>query len=213
VFTARYALSPYIKQIRFVFKGLSFSIAQSNKHFTSSEGLLFEFHENRAICLASNAGPSNSQLAGNMSPATQCCFARGDIQNEKTVFNPCTWQSRDKTPKQFWKLASCVFMETYEYINHLFCRNVLNISSPEPTLCSAFFANFFYYQYFFFFAQVKLYVWLYAYLHTLHSACWTSCCNAPVLCVFQQTINTCPSTVPGQHRRALRGGDGTQCRL
>jgi hypothetical protein len=43
VFTARYALSPYIKQIRFVFKGLK--CAQSAKHFRfSSKPLYHAFH-------------------------------------------------------------------------------------------------------------------------------------------------------------------------
>jgi hypothetical protein len=37
VFTARYALSPYIKQIRFVFKGL-----RKNKHFVRSFHLFFQ---------------------------------------------------------------------------------------------------------------------------------------------------------------------------
>jgi hypothetical protein len=42
VFTARYALSPYIKQIRFVFKGLITNNSKFIEYNTFTEGVTFE---------------------------------------------------------------------------------------------------------------------------------------------------------------------------
>jgi hypothetical protein len=62
VFTARYALSPYIKQIRFVFKGLNF-ILRVHPQYSSSQPRLPYFHFVRfVVCLKALTRFSQSQL-------------------------------------------------------------------------------------------------------------------------------------------------------
>jgi hypothetical protein len=54
----------------------------------------------------------------------ETCCPRRHVKGEN-VLEPFPWQSRDdNTPKQFWKLGSCLFIDTYR-ITGQFVRNVL----------------------------------------------------------------------------------------
>jgi hypothetical protein len=48
-----------------------------------------------------------------MLPATKRYYDRGDIRNEETSFNPLPGKDKTRTLKQFGKLMSCLFAETY----------------------------------------------------------------------------------------------------
>ena len=65
----------------------------------------------------------NPFLAGNMA---FCCLQRH--LKWENVFNSA-WQSQDRTPKKFWKLDSCLFIEIL-YVTNSFCKNVLKIVTP-----------------------------------------------------------------------------------
>jgi len=52
------------------------------------------------------------QIAGKMLSATQRYFARGDIRNEETSFNPLPGKDKKRTLKQSGKLMSCLSAET-----------------------------------------------------------------------------------------------------
>jgi len=48
-----------------------------------------------------------------MLDATKRYFAREDIRNEETSFDPLPGKDKTRTLKQFGKLVSCLFVETY----------------------------------------------------------------------------------------------------
>jgi hypothetical protein len=71
------------------------------------------------------------QIAGKMLPATKRYFARGDIRNEETSFNPLPGKDKNRTLKQFGKLTSCLFTETYTaLLNHL--ENMYYVKTATP---------------------------------------------------------------------------------
>lgn len=50
--------------------------------------------------------------------------AREDMWKEENVLEPFPWHGRNKMPKQFWKLGSCLFTDTNNITSH-FLINVL----------------------------------------------------------------------------------------
>jgi hypothetical protein len=86
-------------------------------------------------------GPLNS---GNMLRAIQCYEARCLICNDETSLILSHCQRWHKTPKQFRKLVSCVFTETYITVPAIsFCKNVISIATIYPMLWIDFFSKFF----------------------------------------------------------------------
>jgi hypothetical protein len=64
------------------------------------------------LALSPVTPPTTKDLLNPVAGNTVLCCP-WDIRNEKTSFNPFPWQSRDRTPKQFWKLLSNSVTETY----------------------------------------------------------------------------------------------------
>ena len=74
--------------------------------------MYLETNWTRMVVAHSKANPLNPKLADSMLPATQRYVVCGDIRNEKNSLT-ASLESRDTTPKQFWKIKSCLFMENY----------------------------------------------------------------------------------------------------